>query len=136
MHGSGRILLVDDSTDILVTVGAFLVKAGFDVVRAESGDRALHMLAEDPRFDALVADYAMPGLNGADLIAQARLLKPGLPALIITGYASICENEGVAEATTVLHKPFQRQDLIAALRRVTQTGGAATSQAEARHVRA
>jgi PAS domain S-box-containing protein len=131
MRGTGRILLVDDATDVLVTVGALLVKAGFDVVRAESGERALDVLADDPHFDALVADYAMPGLDGTDLIAQTRLLKPGLPALVITGFASIGEGEAAAEAMAVLHKPFQRQDLIAALRRLMQHRDPAEIRAEA-----
>ncbi len=110
---SGRILVVDDSTDVLVTVGAFLEKAGFSVTRAEDGHRALALLTRDRRYDALVSDYAMPGLNGLDLIARARLLIPGLPALIITGYAALGDAD--AEGSTVLHKPFQRHELLAAL---------------------
>jgi PAS domain S-box-containing protein len=113
---SGRILLVDDSTDVLVTVGAFLEKAGFVVTRAEHGDRALAILGRDRRFDALVSDYAMPGLNGLDLVMRARSLSPGLPALIITGYAALGDAE--TEGTAVLHKPFQRHELLAALARV------------------
>jgi len=112
-RATGRILLVDDSTDVLVTVGAFLEKAGFAVVRTDSGDQALGVLGKGSRFDALVSDYAMPGLNGVDLIAQARLIQPGLPALIITGYAAIGGAE--AEGTTILHKPFQRREMVEAL---------------------
>jgi PAS domain S-box-containing protein len=114
---SGRIMLIDDSTDVLVTVGAFLERAGYAVVRVEHGERALAMLAEDAWFDAMISDYAMPGLNGLDLIAQARLLKPGLPALIITGYAALGDADA-AEDMAVLHKPFQRYELLASLARV------------------
>ncbi len=125
---SGRILLVDDSTDVLVTVGAFLERAGYGVVRVEHGERALAVLAKDAEFDAMISDYAMPGLNGLDLIAQARLLKPGLPALVITGYAALCDGDA-AEGTTVLHKPFQRHELLGALagvmgRETASAGGA------------
>jgi signal transduction histidine kinase/CheY-like chemotaxis protein len=114
LRATGRILLVDDSPDVLVTVGAFLEKAGFDVERAENGDTALAHIAAGGRFDALVSDYAMPGLNGADLIAQARLLQPGLHALIITGFAALSTAE-LAEGTVVLHKPFHRRAFIEAL---------------------
>jgi DNA-binding NtrC family response regulator len=73
-------------------------------------------LEEGGPVDVLVSDYAMPGLNGAELIARARLLQPGLRALIITGYAAV----GCAECdgTTILHKPFHRRALIEALCRV------------------
>jgi PAS domain S-box-containing protein len=129
---SGRILLVDDSTDVLVTVGAFLERAGFEVVRADSGDHALAVLAQDRRFDALVSDYAMPGLNGADLIAEARLLLPGLNALIITGYADI-EDAGMAvRGAAVLHKPFQRDTLLDALLRVMGRDAARTPAVQGR----
>jgi PAS domain S-box-containing protein len=113
---SGRILLVDDSTDVLVTVGAGHDEAGLFQEGADGGDRALAHLAEGGPVDVLVSDYAMPGLNGAELIARARLLQPGLRALIITGYAAV----GCAECdgTTILHKPFHRRALIEALCRV------------------
>jgi PAS domain S-box-containing protein len=114
LTASGRVLLVDDSPDVLVTVGAFLEKAGFDVVRAENGDAALAHLAASGRFDALVSDYAMPGLNGADLILQARQIQPGLHALIITGFAALSP-AGLGDGTVVLHKPFHRRALIEAL---------------------
>jgi CheY-like chemotaxis protein/two-component sensor histidine kinase len=111
----GRILLVDDSMDVLVTVGALLEKTGFEVVRVDSGERALSILEKPGRFDALVSDYAMPGLNGAELIARARRLRPGLPALIITGYAAVDEEGIVVQETAILVKPFQRRELIEAL---------------------
>jgi PAS domain S-box-containing protein len=127
---AGRILLVDDSTDVLVTVGAFLEKAGFVVVRTDSGDQALGVLGNGARFDALVSDYAMPGLNGVDLISQARLIQPGLPALIITGYAGFGSAE--AEGTSILHKPFQRREMIDALVQLIDVPLAAARRGEGR----
>jgi DNA-binding NtrC family response regulator len=52
---------------------------------ADSGDKAFALLSSGERFDAAISDYAMPGLNGADLIAEAQLVQPGLQALLITG---------------------------------------------------
>ena len=117
---SGRILLVDDVADILATTGAFLERAGFVVVCAEDGYKARAMLAEGERFDALVSDYAMPGLNGADLIVEAQLLQPGLKALLITGYGRVGYAGTLPKGTPVLRKPFQRGDLVAALHHVME----------------
>ncbi len=133
-RASGRVLLVDDSTDVLVTVGAFLGRAGFEVTRAESGASALALLTADRGFDALVTDYAMPGLNGSDLIARARLLKTGLPALVITGYASIDEADVALDGVLILRKPFHSRELIQAL--VGMIGRAAPGAEAARHVAA
>ncbi len=117
----GRILLVDDAIDVLVTMAATLQNAGFDVVQAESGDRAIALLAGNDRFDALVTDYAMPGLNGADLISEGRIVQPGLPTLIITGFAGINYAEALPEKVLVLQKPFQGTALIDALACIMET---------------
>ncbi|MBV8705398.1 MAG: response regulator, partial [Acetobacteraceae bacterium] len=115
----GRVLLVDDDPDVLVTTEAFLDRAGFQVVRASSGDEALALLARGgERFDALVSDYAMPGLNGAALAVESQAVQPGLPVLVITGFADVKEAVALPEGTVVLHKPFPREHLITALRGV------------------
>ena len=118
-----RILLVDDSMDVLVTTSAFLEKSGFAVTRANSGDEALAHFSNGQRFDALVTDYAMPGLNGADLIAEAQFVQPGLKALLITGYAGVTYADTLPEGTPLLYKPFQRADLLATLALLIQPVG-------------
>jgi CheY-like chemotaxis protein len=57
----------------VVTAGAFLRKAGFIVLEAESASQALDLLSSGERFDALVSDYAMPDLNGVGFTAGARM---------------------------------------------------------------
>ena len=107
-------LLVDDVPDVLFAAGLFLEKAGLQVAATESGDAALALLAAGERFDVLVTDYAMPGLNGVDLVALAREVQPGLPALIITGFAEV-DTERMAQIASVLRKPFRRQQLVEAV---------------------
>lgn len=119
---SRRILVVDDEPDVLITAGAFLERAGLWVVRASSGNEALAILAGDLPFDALVTDYAMPGMNGADLLVEAQSMRPGLPALIITGFAEVRGLNALPGNVQILHKPFLRDDLLKALRRVMLVG--------------
>jgi PAS domain S-box-containing protein len=116
----GRILLVDDTPDVLLATGAFLTKAGFTVCCAGSGEQALALLAEDQLFDALVTDYAMPGLSGVDLITKGRIVQPGLPAVIITGFAGLANAATVPVRTLLLQKPFQRSELIDSITRVME----------------
>jgi CheY-like chemotaxis protein len=108
-----HVLLVDDVADVLVTVGAFLVREGFTVQKAANGNEALRIIASDPRIDLLVTDFVMPDLSGAELIAHAVRIQPNLKAMVITGYPNA---DGLAELplhTTILVKPFRQLTLIA-----------------------
>lgn len=111
-----HILLVDDVADVLVTAGAFLAKEGFAVQKAPNGDEALSLIASDAKIDVLVTDFAMPGLSGVELIAQAAQIRPNLRSIVITGYPNA---DGLAELppnTTILAKPFRRTALIARIK--------------------
>jgi PAS domain S-box-containing protein len=128
-RAEGRVLLVDDAPDVLLTTSAFLSGAGLTVVRAADGDQVLALLAQGERFDAVVTDYAMPGMNGIDLIQEIRNLQPDLPAVIITGYADLGSGSTLPDGATVLYKPFARDRLLHALRGVMAREAAAPEPA-------
>jgi CheY-like chemotaxis protein len=115
MLRSGSVLLVDDSRDVLVTVGAFLRRGGYTVEHAEGGHQALALLEAGRRFDALVTDYMLPGLSGLELVKRARDFQPGLPALVISGYAEVTNFMTGLPNATLLQKPFQRNAFLATL---------------------
>lgn len=112
LSGQGRILVVDDDVDVGRVTTSFLQRSGFDVVAVSNGAEALAVLAGNLRFNALVTDYAMPGMNGAELVTKARELHSALPALVITGYAGAEGLDRLPSSTTILRKPFQREDLV------------------------
>jgi CheY-like chemotaxis protein len=107
-----RVLVVDDASDILVSVGGFLEAEGWQVTRAESGAEALGHLEAGSRVDAIVTDYAMPGMSGADFLRRARKLRPNVPALVITGYVEAAGLAQVPLGVEVLRKPFRRKEFI------------------------
>jgi CheY-like chemotaxis protein len=107
-----HILVVDDATDVLVTLGAFLIKAGYVVVTAADGDAALRIIASDPLIGVLVTDFAMPGLSGVDLITQAVSMRPNLKSLLITAYPKAVGLEELPSHVAVLKKPFRQAALI------------------------
>jgi CheY-like chemotaxis protein len=123
-----RAIVVDDVADVLVSVGAFLVHAGIAVRKASNGDEALLLIASDPSIDILVTDFAMPGLNGADLIRQVTQMRPSLKALVITGYPNADGLADLPTGTTVLAKPFRRDALVAAVKLLFQEPGADCEQ--------
>ena len=66
-----QILLIDDDEDMLAMTGRWLEKAGYTVTKAQSGKEALEMLAAE-KPDLILLDYAMPGMNGPQVLRQIR----------------------------------------------------------------
>jgi PAS domain S-box-containing protein len=118
-----RILLVDDHAEVRSTTAAVLADLGHEIVEASNGADALASLeARECDFDLLISDYAMPQLSGTDFLEKARKLCPGVPALIITGYAEAEAIDGRPEGVEVLQKPFTQKKLESALSRVVASG--------------
>jgi PAS domain S-box-containing protein len=108
-----RVLLVDD--DILVSMGAadMLLDLGHSVTEAHSGSHALKLLESDGKFDVVVTDYAMPGMNGFELAQRIKAGHPRLPIVLATGYAELPADRSIEFGH--LSKPYGSKDLAAAL---------------------
>jgi DNA-binding response OmpR family regulator/signal transduction histidine kinase len=112
---SEKILLVDDDSDVRDIVGSVLSELGYDVHRVSNGAEALARLAEFTP-DLLVVDFAMPGMNGAELVMAARRRNSRLKILFLSGYADSESLETAVGATPLLRKPFRPIELAAAVR--------------------
>ena len=108
-----RILLVDDEPLVRLATANMLAEAGFEVIEAESGERAIEIVQAGPHLDGVVTDYAMPGMSGATLANRLREIHPALPILLVTGYASVDDSR--AGDLPRLSKPFRQRDLVARL---------------------
>ena len=75
-------------------------------------ERALQMMREGLAPNLLVTDHLMAGMTGAQLVAALKDFRPGLPALIVSGYA---EAEGIDPAVPRITKPFRSSELAEAL---------------------
>ena len=114
-----RVLLVDDHEEVRETTAAVLRDLGHEVVEAANGAQALERLTGRLKdFDLLVTDYAMPLLSGAEFLREARHICPGVPALIITGYAEPDMIQGLPKGVQTLLKPFTPRALERAMARV------------------
>ena len=107
-----RVLLVDDHDEVRAATLGMLEDLGHSVADAANGSDALHLLdGQLADWDLLITDYAMPHTSGTELVEEARRLRPGLPSLIITGYA---ESEAIGERpddVAILAKPFSLEQL-------------------------
>ena len=110
------VLLVDDHAEVRTTTAALLEDLGHKVHQASNGADAIRLLEnEECLCDLIISDYAMPHLSGTDFLARARILRPGVRALIITGYAEVGEISDRPEGVDVLLKPFAPTALEAAI---------------------
>ncbi len=120
--GGVRILLVDDSPDVLETLQMLLEIEGAWVITANSGLQALELLPQGP-FDLLISDIGMPGMDGHQLIEAVRKrLDDPPPGIALTGFAS---QEDIKRAITAgfarhLGKPVSFDALIEAAEAVVR----------------
>src|SRR6266480_2447912 len=133
LRGSETILLVEDADPLRKLAQTFLEGGGFRVLSAENGEKALELAARfGGRFDLLLTDVVMPGMNGRVLAEQLFSRQPGMKVLYMSGYTdSFIAGHGVLDPKThLLHKPFTEEVLIRKVREVLDSGkGPASSSA-------
>ncbi len=117
--GAESILLVDDNDMVRAMAVEVLMDVGYDVVACVDGDTALKAAAER-RFDLLLTDVGLPGINGRTLADRIREQHGDIPVLFITGYAENSENrsEFLAAGMSMLAKPFNLNELLRSVRQV------------------
>ena len=113
--------LVDDDSDVREITAGLLSDLGYAVVEAGSGGAALEALDRHERIDVVLLDFAMPGMNGAEVAREVKARRADLPILFATGYA----DAGVlveAADDHIVQKPFVEDELAAKLDAALQTG--------------
>ncbi len=114
-----EVLLVDDDAGARASARDMLIELGHNVTEAQGGEQALELL-RTRQFDLLVADFAMPGMNGAELADAATRLMPDLPIVFVTGYAGDdMLRSWIARGCRIVEKPFSLEKIAAVLRRVS-----------------
>lgn len=88
MRQTAHILLVDDEASIRLTLSALLQRAGYETTSAENGEAAVALL-EQHTFDLLLVDLKMPGMDGMQVVAAARLRQPDIAIIVLTGHGSL-----------------------------------------------
>ena len=108
-----HILVADDEAIAAMALERFLTRKGYRVTTAVNGIEALEMHRRDPA-DVVVIDIRMPRGSGRELIASLRSQDDHLPIVVMTGYMSMNEEEGVAtnDRLVVLQKPIEIERLL------------------------
>ena len=125
-----KILIIDDEKDVRVVLKEVLKRAGFDAIVAANAMEGLEKLEADG-VDLVITDVIMPGMDGVAAIERIRKNHPDMPIIVISGGGNVApmEYEPGAISTTAylasatnaganrtLTKPFERQELLDAVR--------------------
>ncbi|GLC23786.1 PAS domain-containing hybrid sensor histidine kinase/response regulator [Roseisolibacter agri] len=116
----GRILLVEDEAPIRAMARRMLELAGYEVQEAPHGAAAVAALRAGAPVDLVLTDAAMPELGGVELASEAVALRPGLPVLLMSGYAELSGASvsgsgavvGAPGCAGFIQKPFTTERLL------------------------
>jgi CheY-like chemotaxis protein len=119
----GKILVVDDELVLLEIASAHLTQMGYSVHQAADSAGALAAFARFDDIDLMITDVIMPGgMNGAELAQKVRQLSPRTRVIFTSGFPAeaLAERSGTLVDGPVLHKPYQRSELAAIVRRTME----------------
>lgn len=105
-----HILLAEDDEALASFLTKSLKRAGHRVTFARDGLEAYEKLIKD-KFDLLLTDLAMPGMDGIDLVKKARENLSNLPVMFITGFSAVAVDANL-DSTEIISKPFHLKELI------------------------
>ncbi len=117
--GSETILVVEDDAGVRAAVVDILADLGYAVLKAESAEQGLAVIASGARVDLLFTDVVMPGpLNTREFARRAQELRPGLKVLYTSGYTqnAIVHNGRLDDDAHLLSKPYRKDDLARKIR--------------------
>jgi PAS domain S-box-containing protein len=124
-QGQGEtVLVIDDEEPIRMLISDVLAEAGYRILEATDGPSGLKVLQSDTRIDLLITDVGLPGgFNGRQVADAARLGRPDLKVLFITGYAenAVVGNGHLAPGMQVITKPFPMTTLALRVREIIES---------------
>ena len=125
-----RILVVDDDPVVTRFAGWALRQAGFEILVAENGKRAMQTI-EEHSVDMVITDIVMPEMEGLELITALRKSQPSLPIVAISGAfdGKYLEMAVALGARAALAKPFSAEKLLKTVRQTLNAGPASTEAA-------
>ncbi len=111
-----NLLIVDDETEFLRSIGARLSIRGFNIFKADSGEKALECADENP-VDIALVDLRMPGIDGETTLKRLKGKHKWMEIIILTGHGSVASAVGCLEsgAYSYLEKPCEMNKLLEVL---------------------
>ncbi|GEM_PF-4246428 len=106
------VLVVDDDAEVRGAAVDMLESYGFDVLFSASGHDALGLLGSARPIDLILADFRLGVMDGVELVRQARVINPGLKAILISGFGDVRNKITDEDRIVVLQKPLRADALL------------------------
>jgi CheY-like chemotaxis protein len=118
------VLVVEDEPLVRLHIVDVLTDLGYKALEANDGPTGLRILQSPQRIDLLITDIGLPGLNGRQVADAARVTRPDLKVLFMTGYAenAAIANGVLAPGMQIITKPFLMDVLAKRIRELTDAG--------------
>ena len=118
-----RILVVDDEELIRALLSELFTAEGYEVTTAVDGEQALELLGTE-RFDLVLTDLIMPGLDGVEVLLHAKRIDADRPVVVMTGHAPVDTVSRLTEsgADDYITKPFDLEDVKEIVARLIEMG--------------
>jgi two-component system cell cycle sensor histidine kinase/response regulator CckA len=111
------VLIVDDEPLMRTVMKRVLADEGYAVVTAAGGAEALEIVARGASIDLVLTDLLMPGIDGVELSARLRAIRPGLPIVVMSAAAEPIGIKRLAQPPdALLEKPFETEALARCVR--------------------
>ncbi|MEO8506477.1 MAG: response regulator [Betaproteobacteria bacterium] len=110
MSVCARVLVVEDDLANQQSLSALLMQMGHVPTVANRGDEALRLLDTAVELDVIISDVVMPGMSGIDFARRARIMRPGMPIVLVTGNSEAMESV-LASGAVALLKPYSPETL-------------------------
>jgi two-component system cell cycle sensor histidine kinase/response regulator CckA len=114
----GTVLLVEDDEMVRAMAEKTLMRFGFTVLTAKDGVEAVDTFSKlQHKIHVVLCDLNMPRMNGWETLAALRLISPGVPVVIASGYdeSTVFAEDHLERPQAFLHKPYQRSKLLESL---------------------
>ena len=117
---NSTILVVDDDIVVLTALSKLLNLFGYIVAGASNSQVAMdYVTGSRKRFDLIITDLAMPGIDGVQFMTEARKVFPDIPVIVMTGYSERCTPEEALRlgAFAYVAKPFNIPEIVSTIER-------------------
>jgi two-component system response regulator HydG len=117
---NSTILVVDDDIVVLTALSKLLGVFGYIVAGASNSQAAMdYVTSSRKRFDLIITDLAMPGIDGVQFMTEARKVFPDIPVIVMTGYSERCTPEEALRlgAFAYVAKPFNIPEIVSTIER-------------------
>jgi CheY-like chemotaxis protein len=117
------VLVVDDDAVVRAAAVDMLESYGYDVLFSANGRDALGIIGSARPVDLILADFSLGGMNGLELVREARSVRPHIRAILISGLGDVKNRVQESDAITVLQKPLRAEELLQQVRQALIQGG-------------